>query len=443
MRLNILFFVILSLQSLNIRILVINEKTKQFIEAHSTDDVRRLAFTASETLGDDAPFALDQIMGRQKAFHKLPSWAKVDGIIYPPHISMEQCSSEQTAKYKADVVKRVLGELFNSDVIPADTELVDLTGGFGVDFSFMARNFGRATYIERLPHLCEAADHNMPLLGLDNVSIINKEMGTDDILSFFEAKENSVVFIDPARRDRNGGRTYAIADCTPDICGFIGELLQKVVCIMVKLSPMLDWHAVVEELNRRASGSVREIHIVSTGNECKELLVVMTGRSRSGSSPVVYCVNDNDCFSFGNATPLDGAQQQNVSLSAGKVLLVPNASVMKAGCFREVEMTFGIGQLASSSHLFLSNGPIEHFPGKQYRIIAVSSLNKKEIKSTLQGMENANISCRNFPMKPEELRKKLKLKDGGEHYIFATTTAKNEKVLIITYPFHHLPSGRP
>ena len=433
---------------------MMTEKVAKFISEHANDDVRRLAFVANETLGADAPFALDQIMGRQTARRKLPKWAATDGIVYPPHLSMEQCSSQQTAECKAGVMARAM-QLAGAAY---DAEIIDFTGGFGVDFSFLARGFARATYVERMPLLCEMAAHNMPLLGLSHARIFNEEV--DCSLNIGGGAVDwscghHAVFIDPVRRDSHGGRTYAIADCTPDICGFIGDLLVRADVVMVKLSPMLDWHAVVDAMPR---DSVREVHIVSVANECKELLIVMS--TRYASPFIVHCVNDNQQFSFSpdNADEMDisamSIQSKLGSVSPGELiplhrgksetssvseyvqgqgeglLLVPNASVMKAGCFSIIESRFGVRQVAPSSHLFLAPTLVPGFPGKQYQILAVSSLNKKELKSALQGITHANISCRNFPMKPEELRKKLKLKDGGPHYLFATTAAKDKLIYV-------------
>lgn len=412
------------------------DKLREFIREHCNDDVRKLALKASSLLGGaDAAtvsFAMDQISGRQKARTKLPSWAVVDGLTYPPHLSMEQCSSEQTAIYKKDVLKRYIN---------ADTStLIDLTGGFGVDFSFLAKGFRRCVYVERLPHLCDIAAHNMPLLGIGNAEIVNAEHYDIDT----HKDENIAVFIDPARRDSHGGRTYAIADCEPNIIGFIDHLLHITEVVMVKLSPMLDWHATVADINRAVEGNdaVREVHIVSTGNECKELLLVL---SIKRNDPLrIVCVNDGDTFSFlaeascnNNADGCSNDCSNNAdecSSNAASYLLVPNASVMKAGCFSHIEAAFGVKQIASSSHLFLSNTPIRDFPGRQFRINAVTTMNKKELRTALSGINSANISCRNFPLKPEELRKRLKIKDGGSNYIFATTTSQGIHVLYISSP---------
>lgn len=450
----------------------ISAKTIEFTRKHASDDVRRLAFVASKELGEDAPFALDQIAGRQTALRKLPSWAEKEGVIFPPHISMEQCSSEQTARYKATCLSRYISCM-------EDATLIDLTGGFGVDFSIMARPFGHAVYVERQQHLCEIARHNLPLLGLDGAVVVNADAeevvgsieklrklgepgsiesigGLGDLGDIGKLGNHGIpgdlaVFIDPARRDSHGGRTFAIADCTPDILGFINDLLEKTSVVMVKLSPMLDWHATVYDINKVCGSRnvVREVHIVSTANECKELLLVLSLRNNDATK--LYCVNDDDVFVMeadGERDALRMSEQEdNTPTSANddrKYLLVPNASVMKAGCFDALERRFGVKQLAASSHLFLSKETKEGFPGRTFCVDTITTMNKKELKGVLasQGLTHANISCRNFPLSPDELRKRLKLKDGGSCYVFATTmqddTRQGSHILIFCHlqPLH-------
>ncbi|MDO4992887.1 MAG: SAM-dependent methyltransferase, partial [Prevotellaceae bacterium] len=282
----------------------ISEATLEFVSRHANDDVRKLALSAKRTEDLDLTFALDQIAGRQMARTKLPSWFEMadkalsEGadethfLVFPPHISMEQCSSEQTAKYKQQVLATVLRHSCLS--CPANSaHFIDVTGGFGVDFSYLAQGFAEATYVERQQHLCEIAKHNFPLLGLPHANVLCKELESPLELPFLKDRE-TVIFIDPARRDTNGNRTYAIGDCTPNILDFIGELLQTVAVVMVKLSPMLDWHQTVEDINRAsASGNaVKQVHIVSTQNECKELLLVLSERYETPLE--VYCVNDDE-----------------------------------------------------------------------------------------------------------------------------------------------------
>ena len=416
----------------------ISEATIDFVCKHANDDVRKLALSAKRAEGLDLSFALDQIAGRQKARTKLPSWyalaAMGEGVdeahflVFPPHISMEQCSSEKTAKYKKRILDRLLPSILDHPW-SRNAHFIDITGGFGVDFSYLAQGFAEATYVERQEHLCEIAKHNFPLLGLPHANVICKELGSPlQLPSLRAALQETIVFIDPARRDTNGNRTYAIGDCTPNILGFIGELLKKTAVVMVKLSPMLDWHQTVEDINR-ASGSgnaVREVHIVSTQNECKELLLVLSERCESELE--VYCVNDDEVFVF---TPGEANSPISESRSTEK-LFVPNASVMKAGCFPEIETRFGIRQIGKNSHLFIGSEDIVGFPGRVFNILSVTTMNKKELKSSLAGIDRANISVRNFPLSPEQLRKRLKIKDGGDIYLFATTTDNEEHIIYVT-----------
>lgn len=384
-----------------------NKVTEDFIREHADADVRQLALQAKKNPEVDLTYALEQIAGRQKAKMKLPSWAKIDGMVYPPHISMEQCSSELTAKYKAEIV-------------PCGNCLVDLTGGFGVDFSFIAKKFKHAVYVERQNHLCAIASENFRLLGLDNAKVVN----ADGIDYLHQMDHADLVFIDPARRDDHGGRTYGIADCTPNVLEVMDELMQKTDMLLLKLSPMLDWRKAVRDL-----GGASEVHIVSVDNECKELLIMV----RHDVQPIkVVCVNllsngEREVFEFDDteSTPM----HQNISSKT--YLFEPNASIMKAGCFDEIQARFPIAQLDNNSHLFVSDHEIPDFPGRRFKIEHVTSMNKRELKEALAGIDRANIAVRNFPVSVAELRKKLKLKDGGDVFIFATTVAKEGHQLFI------------
>lgn len=384
-----------------------NKVTEDFIREHADADVRQLALQAKKNPEVDLTYALEQIAGRQKAKMKLPSWAKIDGMVYPPHISMEQCSSELTAKYKAEIV-------------PCGNCLVDLTGGFGVDFSFIAKKFKHAVYVERQNHLCAIASENFRLLGLDNAEVVN----ADGIDYLHQMDHADLVFIDPARRDDHGGRTYGIADCTPNVLEVMDELMQKTDMLLLKLSPMLDWRKAVRDL-----GGASEVHIVSVDNECKELLIMVR---HDVQQIKVVCVNllsngERDVFEFDDteSTPM----HQNISSKT--YLFEPNASIMKAGCFDEIQARFPVAQLDNNSHLFVSDHEIPDFPGRRFKIEHVTSMNKRELKEALTGIDRANIAVRNFPVSVAELRKKLKLKDGGDVFIFATTVAKEGHQLFI------------
>ena len=433
-----------------------NQATQDFIRQHQDEDVRQLAFLGSKYPEVDMPFALDQIRGRKMARVKLPRWASLEGIIYPPHISMEQCSSESTALYKAELAARLLGLPASSYGIEMkaenEIEFVDLTGGFGVDFSYIAARLGvKSMYVERQAHLCEAAKVNFGRLGLKNAIVKNGD-GIEVLHSFHPKKKDAasaddslgitydqprsllktnlglkIIFIDPARRDDAGNKVVSLKDCTPDVTVLQEEMLSKADYVIIKLSPMLDWHRAISELSH-----VREVHIISVNNECKELLLVLSVRNM-GENLRIYCINDAQSFVC-DELDMEASQVKIApsTLEEMQYLYEPNASLMKAGCFSVLSDRYDARMLSKNSHLFVSQAPIEAFPGRSFRIIAVSSFNKKELKRHLSGITKANIATRNFPLSVAELRKRLKLKDGGETYIFATTLSDESHVLVIT-----------
>ena len=433
-----------------------NQATQDFIRQHQDDDVRQLAFLGSKYPEVDMPFALDQIRGRKMARVKLPRWASLEGIIYPPHISMEQCSSESTALYKAELAARLLGLPASSSgtEMKAENEIefVDLTGGFGVDFSYIAARLGlKSMYVERQAHLCEAAKENFGRLGLKNAIVKNGD-GIEVLHSFHPKKKDAasaddslgitydqprsllktnlglkIIFIDPARRDDAGNKVVSLKDCTPDVTVLQEEMLSKADYVIIKLSPMLDWHRAISELSH-----VREVHIISVNNECKELLLVLSARNM-GENLRIYCINDAQSFVCDELDMESSSVKIAPStLEEMQYLYEPNASLMKAGCFSVLSDRYDARMLSKNSHLFVSREPIAVFPGRSFRIIAVSSFNKKELKRHLSGITKANIATRNFPLSVAELRKRLKLKDGGETYIFATTLSDESHVLVIT-----------
>ena len=404
----------------------INEQTWEFVRQHAEDDVRQLALQGAKDGETDLTVALRQIAGRQTARRKLPSWAAVEGIIYPPHLNMEQCSSEQTARYKAELAGE--GQTF-----------IDLTGGFGVDFYWMSQGFRERYYVEQNAELCDIAEHNFHLLSHTCTVVCGSAA---DCLS--QMHHVSVIFLDPARRNEHGGRTYGIADCTPNVLELLPLLLEKGGQVILKLSPMLDWRKAVSDIEAAAhhpSPVTHEVHIVSVDNECKELLLVL--QRQEAQTLRLCCVNNDSRFEVvwslqtGCLKPSSGAfeaSKQSVcstDMPSPAFLYEPNASIMKAGCFAEVEQRFAVRQLSANSHLFVSAGETAGFPGRRFRIEAVTTMNKRELKEALGGMERANIAVRNFPMTAEELRRKLKLKDGGDVFIFATTVQNNQHQLFI------------
>ena len=387
-----------------------NQATIDFIHIHAEADVRQLALQGTKNPEVDLTFALEQIAGRQKAKTKLPSWAAVDGIVYPPHLSMEQCSSEQTARYKALIAGK-------------GTLIVDLTAGFGVDMAFMSQAFQKAIYVERQAPLCAISSENFKLLGLNHIEVIC----VDGVGYLHQLEHADLIFLDPARRDNHGARTYGIADCTPNVLELRDELLKKADRVMLKLSPMLDWRKAVEDL-----GHVNEVHIVSVDNECKELLLIL---SKEKKPLKLLCVNNDQVFEGDHGDWLNERSiaeiRVPVSMSSQAYLFEPNASIMKAGCFTLLEQRFGISQLDKNSHLFVSDTDICDFPGRRFIIEKTTSMNKRELRTALAGIDKANITVRNFPLSVAELRKRLKLKDGGNLYLFATTLADGQHQLFL------------
>jgi hypothetical protein len=387
-----------------------NQATIDFIHEHAEADVRQLALQGTKNPEVDLSFALEQIAGRQKAKTKLPSWAAVDGIVYPPHLSMEQCSSEQTARYKALIAGK--GAL-----------IVDLTAGFGVDMAFMSQGFQKAVHVERQAPLCAISSENYKLLGLNHIEVIC----ADGIDYLHQLEHADLIFLDPARRDDYGTRTYGIADCTPNVLELRDELFEKADRVMLKLSPMLDWRKAVEDL-----GHVNEVHIVSVDNECKELLLIL---SKEKKPLKLLCVNNDQVFEGDQGDWLNERSiaeiRVPVPMSSQAYLFEPNASIMKAGCFTLLEQRFNVSQLDKNSHLFVSNHDISDFPGRRFTIEKTTSMNKRELKTALAGIDKANITVRNFPLSVAELRKRLKLKDGGNLYLFATTLADGQHQLFL------------
>lgn len=395
--------------------------TAEFIREYRERDIRQLALQANRFPDVDMPYALDQIQGWQIARRKLPKWAACDGVIFPPHLSMEQCSSEPTAQYKLNLAMEWTERVGHA------SRMTDLTGGFGVDFSFTSCAFAAATYVERNEQLCHIVEHNLPLLGLNNATVV-----CADAVEYLSTVEpQTMLFLDPARRDEHGAKTVMLADCTPDVVQLLPKLLEKSRFTMLKLSPMLDWHKAVDDLQ----GAVREVHIVSVGGECKELLLVLSTVVESELK--VYCADLSTASGSSSLfvyTPGSSAPVANstFNIQHSTFLHEPNASIMKAGCFDELAAAYGVSPVSRNSHLFLSDEPVEDFPGRSFVVERVTTMNKGELRKALVGIEKANIATRNFPLTVAELRKRLKIKDGGDVYIFATTTAEGEHLLLIS-----------
>lgn len=386
--------------------MILNEITKQFIRENLDADVPTLALKKAP-VGTDISLALQQIGARQLLRKKVPEWSANEDLLFPSHLSIEQCSSEATAQYKASLVK---GGSF-----------LDLTAGLGVDCFFLSQRFQKTDYVEKNTELCNLARHNFTVLGA-SIEVHNET--AEDYLS--SCAPVDCIYIDPARRDLYGRKTVSITDCTPNVVELQDLLLQKSEIVMVKLSPMLDISKALEEMN-----CVRQIHVVAVGNECKELVFVME-RDFSGQTELC-CVN---LQSFQPEVCFTMEEERNCPLklaeSIGKYLYEPNVALLKAGGFKLLCERFGVLKLHKNSHLYTSETLVPGFPGRVFDVEAWALYNKKVRCDLMAGAEKANVAVRNFLLSVDELRKTLKIGDGGEVYLFATTLKGERKVLVKT-----------
>lgn len=383
----------------------------------TNETLSKLALQLSSSGKANATFLLQQAEGRMRLSTKVPSWTVVNDLHYPHRLALEQCSGEEAARYKAQVVGRVI------DTDNRNT-MVDLTGGLGVDFSFIAPLFKKAVYVERQTELCELARHNMPLLGLPHAEVVCAD-GVD-FLNKLNTKVD-LIFLDPARRDTAGRKTVLIEDCQPDVCTLRNQLLQRARVVMVKLSPMLDIAASVRSL-----ACVAEVHVVATGSECKDLLLVLTPEAlqQGGTSPTIYA-HEGDDRNFCFTTEAETEATPSYAEQMGLYLYEPGPAVLKAGAFKTIATHYALQKLHVNTHLYTANELVGNFPGRAFRIIQTLSFSKADLKTLRTTWPKANLSVRNFPATVEALRKKLKIKDGGKIFVFATTMADNQHLLMV------------
>lgn len=390
--------------------MAISQATREYIVKHQHDDVRELALKGCQNPDVDLSFALQQIQGRQKAKGKLPEMYENNDIIFPPSVSMEQCSSETTAKYKAGLVH---GDSF-----------ADLTGGFGVDTLAFAKCFQQGFYVELSKELCEVFEHNANALGIRNIQI---QQGTmEEILPTLP--EVDIFYLDPSRRDEHGRRVVSLDDCTPNVSMYKDALLGKArQGVLVKLSPMLDIKTALQQLPE-----TKGIHVIAVQGECKEILFLLSHDKVENIEYHAVNIQGERVtdFQFSSQEEADAAPELTDALC--KYLLEPNAAVMKAGAFKCVATRYGLRKLHAHSHLYTCDEPVADFPGRVFAVEMVVPFSKKELKRQFAGMHKANVAVRNFPLTAEELRKQLKLGDGGDVYIFGTTLRDGGKVLVVT-----------
>lgn len=416
---------------------------EEYIALHREDDVRSLMLTKAPD-GVDRTWCAQQIEGWQTARRKLPRWAATPGLHYPPRLSLEQCSSTETALYKQAQIRRLLPD--------GRTRLVDLTGGLAVDFSTLAPLFQQAVYVEMQPALCELARHNLPLLDLPDAEIWNT--ATPDPALW--ATPGTVVFLDPARRDEIGRKTVAIEDCTPNILE-LQSLWAPCRMVVIKLSPMLDIAGALRQLS-----GVREVHVVSLRGECRELLLVIEPGFRG--EPTFHCASlqafaqknvgftDETADSFSTFVCMAGDRHSQNSLiassvlSPGTLLFEPGPALLKADC--QDAFAASIAKTAASnggispeklhpmSNLFVYNGdeteriaPLLAQHGRVFVLEEQLDFGKQSLK-TIKDLRHANLTLRNFPGTAEALRRRLHIIDGGDVFLFATTLSDQSHALL-------------
>jgi 16S rRNA G966 N2-methylase RsmD len=382
-----------------------NERFQGFISANENADITKLLLTGNKP-DVDIKLAAAQILSKRKSKGKLTSWLGVEGLVLPPPLSIEQASSDTTSDYKAQLI--------------SGDHLVDLTGGMGIDTLAFSDQFALVTYVEQDSWLCEVFDYNVKKLGKNNIVIINQR--AEEFLSSFNGK--AVFYIDPARRDDLKKKVFRFDDCTPDLTKLLFFLKEKACRLLVKASPMID---ITEGV--RALKYVEEVHIISIKNDCKEVLFDLKFE-QPNENPLVKTVNFTDgpleSFQFN----LKQDQMVPALLSKSKkYLFEPNSSVLKGGGYASIGQAFPISKLHQNTHLFTSDKLIEGFPGRKF-IIIKDSVSKEDLNVLLQ-TKKANIITRNYPLKPEEIKKKYKIKDGGDHYLIGYRDLDNKPRLLI------------
>ncbi|MDN5203309.1 RsmD family RNA methyltransferase [Fulvivirgaceae bacterium BMA10] len=387
---------------------LLKSEVQKFIQEHEYDDPVALALQGHKFLGIPIKEAIQQIKSRQTARIKLPEWHSKPGIIFPPTLSMEQCSSELTAKFKSALVS---GET-----------LVDLTGGTGIDTFYMGQSFKRALFVERDPALCKIADHNFSILGADHIKVLSKHAA-----QFLQEDSPQVdwIYIDPARRDDHHGKVFKLSDCVPDVLELKEIFFKHSDNVLIKTSPMLDIKQAISQLEY-----VKKVFVVSVKNDCKEVLYML--KKNATSEPEIVTVNllgeqRKQQFSFYRAAE-SGFQ---IALSAPlSFIYEPNASILKARGFNAIADAFQVNKLNINSHLYTSQKLIEDFPGRIFKCTHITRLDKKEIIKFIPE-KKANVTTRNFPYSVKEIRKKTGLKDGGNTYLFATKGPDEKPVILV------------
>jgi 16S rRNA G966 N2-methylase RsmD len=385
-------------------------EVQDFIRSHEGADEKELVLSRKEILGLPSAEIVQQILGRRKTRKKLPSWYKTSGVVYPPTINLEQCSSEATACYKQSLV----GEL-----TPVPSVVADVTGGFGVDSFFLSKSISDVHYVEPDATLFEIARHNHRQLG---VTILHHNTSAEQFLN--QMPENvDLLYLDPSRRDVHAKRVFKLSDCTPDVTTLQKKIFEKCHWVLIKTSPLLDLQQGLREIR-----SVRYVHVVAVDNECKELLF-LADRDFIGT-PEIRAVDlyaDGSIRSAFTFTPEDERMAPVSIREPARYLYEPNAAILKAGAFKLVGETFALTKLAPNTHLYTSDHLLPNFPGRTFEIITLDPDSKR-----MQHLSRTsiNILTRNYPLRPEAIKKKYQLQDGGDHYLIGFSSARKKHLAL-------------
>lgn len=352
---------------------------------------------------------LSRLRPGKKLAVSCPCFSNTKGCFSRSALSAEQCSSEDTADYK----RQLVAGRFHS--------ICDLTGGLGIDAYYMAMVADKLTYIERFEQYCDVARYNFETLGQKNIEVVNADCR--EYLSKPHSLQD-LYFIDPARRGSGNKRVFHLQDCEPSVADILPHVLAAGASLLLKASPMLDMKQAIDEL-----GQVCEVHVVSVRNECKELLLLLSSEAKD--APRIYCANKTSEGWQTYTFLLKDEELLPASPAAllQKYLYEPNSAIMKAGAFKSVTHSFGIDKLAVSSHLYTSDCLIADFPGRTFEILEALPFSNSLFKEAVGKYPQANVAVRNFPLSAEELCRKGRIKDGGDIYLFATTVG-SEKMLI-------------
>ena len=383
---------------------LLHTEIQDFIEENLSSDSTKLALKKNPFSAINYTEIISQIVSKKKAKDKLPTWFSTKNIIYPEKISIEQTSSEATAKYKASLV--------------SGKKLIDCTGGFGIDDYYFAKQFESVIHCEINANLSQIVQHNFRILKATNIQCY--QGNSTEILEHLNQKFDC-IYIDPSRRNDAKGKVFMLADCLPNVVDLQNFYYQFTDSILIKTAPILDIHAGLLELK-----NVAEIHIVAVENEVKEILWKI--EKNFNNSPEIIAVNLEK--EKQTVTKFDSSKSYLANYSLPKKYLYePNASIMKSGVFEAVSVLFSVEKIQQHSHLYTSE-ELKNFPGRKFVIDAIIPFQKKEIVQYIQG-KKMNVSTRNFPIKPEEIKKKHKISDGGTIFAFFTTNMNNEKIVLL------------